>query len=91
MRSYLSILPKDSVTHMHDLAAYVKEGCPFARISRKLYGFLLMFSAGFTSFSVLLFFLYRSPSSSLYSNFDAVSSNTDEILSIGPSANELFN
>ena len=50
-----------------------------------------MFSTGFTSFSVLLFFLYRSPSSSLYSNFDAVSSNTDEILSIGPSANELFN
>ena len=33
------------------------------------------------------FFLYRSPSSSLYKVFDSISSNTDEVLSINPSAN----
>ena len=33
------------------------------------------------------FFLYRSPSSSLCTVFDSVSSNTDEVLSVNPSAN----
>ena len=32
------------------------------------------------------FFLYRSPSSSLYTVFDYISSNIDEVLSINPSA-----
>ena len=30
MRGYLSLIRKDSVTHMHGLAIYVKEGLPFA-------------------------------------------------------------
>ena len=34
-----------------------------------------------------LFFLYRSPSSSLCTVFDSISSNVDEVLSINPSAN----
>ena len=52
------IVRKDSTTHMHGLAVYVKEGLPFVREnSRKLWGFLLMFLIGFTSFSVLLLFL----------------------------------
>ena len=28
---YLSLIRIDSITHMHDLAVYVKEGLPFAR------------------------------------------------------------
>ena len=34
-----------------------------------------------------LFFLYQSPSSSLCTVFDSISSNIDEVLSINPSAN----
>ena len=45
-----------------------------------------MFSTGLTSLNVLLFFLYRSPSS-LSTVFDSISSNIDEVLSINPSAN----
>ena len=57
VRSYLPLVRKDSVTHMHGLAAYVKEGLPFARdLSLEFYRFLLMFSTGFTSFRVLLLF-----------------------------------
>ena len=36
-----------------------------------------------------LFFLFRSPSSSLCTVFDSISSNIDEVLSINPSANVL--
>ena len=31
MSGYLSLIRKDSVTHMDDLAVYVKEGLPLAR------------------------------------------------------------
>ena len=31
VRGYLPLIRKDSSTHMHDLAVYVKEGLPFAR------------------------------------------------------------
>ena len=30
MRGYLPLIRKDSITHMHGLAVYVKEGLPFA-------------------------------------------------------------
>ena len=30
MRGYLPLIQKDSSTHMHGLAVYVKEGLPFA-------------------------------------------------------------
>ena len=46
-----------------------------------------MFSTCFTSLSVYFFFLYRSPSSSLSTFFDSISSNIDEVLSINPSVN----
>ena len=46
-----------------------------------------MFSTGFISLSVLLLFLYRSPSSSLCTVFYSISSNIDEVLSSSPSAN----
>ena len=66
VRGYLPLIRKDSDSHMHNLAVYVKEGLPFTLISRKLCGFLFIFSTGFTSFSVLHFFLYRSPSLSFF-------------------------
>ena len=60
LRGYLPLIWKDSITHMHGLAVYVKEVLPFAfctgLISRKLCRFLLMFSTSFTSLSVLLLF-----------------------------------
>ena len=31
VRGYLPLIQKDSITHMHGLAVYVKEGLPFAR------------------------------------------------------------
>ena len=52
---YLTLIRKDSITHIYGLAVYVKEGLPFSQ--NKLYGFLLMFWTGFTSLSVLLLFL----------------------------------
>ena len=54
---------------------------------RKLSGFLLMFSIGFTSLKCLLFFFYRLPSSSLCKVFDSISSNIDEVFLINPPAN----
>ena len=58
-------------------------------ISRKLCEFSLMFLTGFTSLCLTSFFLYPSPSLSLCTVLDSVSSNTDEVLSINPSANVL--
>ena len=31
VRGYLPLIRKDSITHMHGLAVYMKEGLPFAR------------------------------------------------------------
>ena len=52
VRGYLPLIRKDSITHMPGLAVYVRR-TSFCKglISRKLWGFLLMFSTGFTSFS----------------------------------------
>ena len=57
VRGYLPSIRKDSVTQMHGLPIYVK-GLLFCTgfVSRKHYKFLLMFSTGFTSLSVLLLF-----------------------------------
>ena len=86
VRGYLPLIQNNSITHVHGLAVYMKEGLLFARDSKKLCGFVLMFSTGFTSLIVLLIFpLYLSPSS-LCTDFDSVSSNADEVLSIKPSA-----
>ena len=58
VRGYLPLIRKDSGTHMHGLAVYVKRRTSFCTglISRKLCIFLFMFSTGFTSLSVLLLF-----------------------------------
>ena len=46
-----------------------------------------MFSTGFTAPSILLLFQYLSPSSSLCTVFQSISSNIDEVLLLNPSAN----
>ena len=74
---------------MHGLAVYVKGGLPFARdlsLENSADSYLCFRRALFHSVSYFLF-LYRSPSSSLCTVFDSISSNIDQVLSINPSAN----
>ena len=86
---YLPIILKDSITHMHSLAIYVKEGLPFAQdlsFENSMDSYLCFQLALLHSVSYF-FFLYRSPSSALCTVFDSISSNIDEVLLINPSAN----
>ena len=83
-----SFNPKDSSTHMHGLTVYVKEGLPFARdfsLENSADSYLYFKLAVLHSVSYF-FFLYWSPSLSLCTVFDSISSNIDELLSINPSA-----
>ena len=89
VRGYLPLFQQDSSTHMHGLAVYVKEGLPFARdlsLENSADSYLCFLLALLHSVSYFSF-LYQSPSSSLCTVFDSVSSNIDEVLSINPSAN----
>ena len=89
VRDYLPLIRKDSSAHMHDLAVYVKEGLPFAwelylensADSDLCFQLALLHSVSY------FFFLYQSPSLSLWTVFDSTSSNIDEVLPINPSAN----
>ena len=86
---YLPLIRKDSSTHMHGLAVYVKEGLPFAQdlsLENSADSYLCFWPALLHSVSYF-FFVYWSPSSSLSMVFDSISSNIDEVLSINPSAN----
>ena len=86
---YLPLIRKDSSTHMHGLAVYVKEDLPFARdlsLENSADSYFCFRLALLHSVSYF-FFLYRSPSLSLCTVFDSISSNIDEVLSINPSAN----
>ena len=74
---------------MHGLTVYVNQGLPFARdlsLENSADSYLCFRVALLHSVSCF-FFLYRSPSSSLCTFFDSISSNIDEVLSINPSAN----
>ena len=74
---------------MHGLAVYVKEGVSFARdlsLENSADSYLCFQLALLHSVSYF-FFLFRSPSSSLCTVFDSISSNIDEVLSINRSAN----
>ena len=89
---YLLLIRKDSSSHMHGLTVYVKEGLSFARDL-----FLENFADSHLCFQVALlhsvsyfFFLYHSPSSSLCTIFDSISSNLGEVLLINPSAVFVF-
>ena len=88
VRGYLPLIRKDSSTHMHGLAVYVKEGLPFAQdlsLENSADSYLCFRLALLHSVSYF-FFLYRSPSSALCTVFDSISSNIDEVLLINPSA-----
>ena len=82
MRGYLPLIQKDSTTHMHGLAVYVKEGLPLAW-DLSLENSAVSYVFGWPYF----FFLYQSPSSSLCTVFDSTSSNIYEVLSHSLSAN----
>ena len=82
VRGYLPLIRKDSSTHMHGLTVYVKEGLPFARdlsLKNSADSYLCFRLALLDSLSYF-FFLYRSPSPSLYIVFDSISSNLDDVL-----------
>ena len=86
---YLPFIQKDSTTHMHGLAVYVKEELPFARdlsLENSADSYLCFWLALLHSVSYI-FFLCRLPSSSLCTVFDSISSNINEVLSINLSAN----
>ena len=89
VRGYLPLIRKASTTHKHGLAVYVKEGLRFARDL-----FLESSADSYVCFRLALlhsvsyfFFLSRSPSSSLCTVFDSISSGIDEVLSINQSVN----
>ena len=74
---------------MHGLVVYVKDGLPFARdlsLENSADSYLRFQLPLLHSLSYF-FFLYRSPSSSLYTVLDSISSNIDYVLSINQSAN----
>ena len=84
LRSYLPLIRKGSVTHMHGL-----EGLPFARdlsLENSADPYLYFRLASLSSVSYF-FFLYRSYCLPLCTVFDFVLSYIDEILWINPSAN----
>ena len=88
-RGYFPLIQKDSSTHMHGLAVYVKEGLPFARdlsLENSADSYLCFRLALFHSVSYF-FFLYRSLSLSSCMVFNSISSIIDEVLSVNPSAN----
>ena len=89
MRGYLPLIPKDSTTHMHGLIVYVKDDLPFSlhvslENSQDTY---LCFRLALLHSVSYFFFHYRSPTSALWTVFDSISPNIDEVLSINPSAN----
>ena len=89
LRGYLPLIQKDSSTHMHGLAVYVKEGLPFARdvsLENSADSYLCFRLSLLHSVSYF-FFLYRSPSLYICTVFDSIFSNIDELLSISNSAN----
>ena len=77
---------------MHSLAVYVKEGIHFAwdlYLENSADSYLCFRLALLHSVSYFVF-LYRSPSSLLYTVFDSISSNIDEVLLVNPSAVFVF-
>ena len=74
---------------MHGLTVDVKEGLLFTRdlSLENMVDSYLCFQLALLHSVSYFFFLYQSPSSSLCTVFDSISSNIDEVLSINPSAN----
>ena len=92
MKCYLPLIRKESSTHMYGPAVYIKEGIHFAWnlcLENSADSYLCFTLALLHSLSYF-FFLYQSPSLSLYTVFDSISSNIDEVLTISPSAVIVF-
>ena len=91
MRCYLPLIRKDSVSHIHGLAVFVKEEHPFVRdlSSENSKGSYLYFRLTLLHLASYFLFLYEASSSSLSIAFDVISSNIDDVLSINPSTNVL--
>ena len=85
VRCYFPLIRNDSITHMHGLPVYVKEGLPFARVLSLEHSADFYLCFRMVSLQSYFFFLNRSPS--LCTVFDSISSNIDEVLSINLSAN----
>ena len=89
VRSYLPLIWRDSVTHMHGPAVYAKEGLPFAQnlsLENSVDSYLC-FQLALLQLVSYFFFLCWSRSLLLCTVFDSISSKTDEVLSINASAN----
>ena len=83
---YLPLIWKDSTTHMHDIAVYVKEGLPFVwtlSLENSLDSYLCL---RLTLLHSVSYFFFWSPLS-LCTVFDSILSNIDEVLLINPPAN----
>ena len=85
VRVYLPIIWKVSSSHVHGLAVYVKEGLDFS-LENSADSFLCL-QLTFLHSASYFFFLYWSPSLSLCTAFDSISSKTDQVLSINTSPN----
>ena len=88
VRGYLPLIRKDSSTHMHGLAVYLKKGLPFARdlsLENSADSYLC-FRLALLHLVSYFFFVYRSPSLALCTVLYSISSNIDEVLLINPSA-----
>ena len=89
VRTYFPLIRKDSSTHMHGLAVYVKEVLTFTwdlSLENSVDSYLC-FQLALLHSLFYFFFLYRFPSLSLCLVFDSFSSNIDEVLLLNPSAN----
>ena len=89
VKGYLPLIRKDSISHIHGLAVYVKKGLPLSwdLSPENSADSSLCFRQALLHSVSYFFFLYWSPSLSLCAVFDSVSPNMDEVLSIIPSAN----
>ena len=90
MIDYLPLIRKDSTTLMFGsfctgLISFVQD-----LSQENSADFYLCFPLALLYSVPYFFFLYRSPSSSLCTVFDSISSNIDEVLSINPSAVFVF-
>ena len=74
---------------MYGLAVYVKEGFSFAKdlSLENSADFYLCFQLALLHSVPFFFSLYQSPALLLFTVFDSVSCNIDEVLSINPSTN----
>ena len=79
---YLPLIQKDSSTHIHNLAVYVKEGLPFipSLSLENCADFYLYLQLALLHAVPYSFFIYRSPSSPLCTVFDSISSNIGKVL-----------